>query len=99
MAGSGGPSQTAFIEPGSPWENGHCESFNGKFRDQFLNGEIFYSLKEAIILIERWRRHDNPVSASKQPGTQVTCAACEASRHGEKLHEGLASERTPMISI
>ena len=53
--------QTAYIEPGSPWENGYCESFNGKFRDQFLNGEIFYSLKEAAILIERWRHHYNHV--------------------------------------
>ena len=39
--------QTLYIEPGSPWENGYCESFNGKLRDEFLNGEIFYSLKEA----------------------------------------------------
>jgi transposase InsO family protein len=53
--------QTAYIEPGSPWKNGYCESFNGKFRDQFLNGEIFYSLKEAAILIERWRYHYNHV--------------------------------------
>ena len=44
-----------YIEPGSPWENGYCESFNGKLRDEFLNGEIFYSLKEAQILTERWR--------------------------------------------
>ena len=44
-----------YIEPGIPWENGYCESFNGKMRDEFLNGEIFYSLKEAQILIERWR--------------------------------------------
>ena len=44
-----------YIEPGSPWENGYCESFNGKMRDEFLNGEIFYSLKEAQILTERWR--------------------------------------------
>jgi IS30 family transposase len=46
-----------YIEPGSPWENGHIESFNGKMRDQFLNGEIFYTLKEAQILTERWRIH------------------------------------------
>jgi transposase InsO family protein len=52
-------SQTLFIEPGSPWENGYCESFNGKLRDELLNGEIFYSLKEAQIIIERWRRHYN----------------------------------------
>ncbi|HUD54408.1 MAG TPA: IS3 family transposase [Terracidiphilus sp.] len=47
--------RTLYIEPGSPWENGYCESFNGKLRDEFLNGEIFYSLKEAQILTERWR--------------------------------------------
>lgn len=50
-----------FIQPGSPWENGYIESFNGKMRDQFLNGEIFYSLFEAKILIERWRQHYNTV--------------------------------------
>jgi putative transposase len=46
---------TLNIEPGSPWENGYCESFNGKLRDECLNGEIFYSLKEAKIVIEKWR--------------------------------------------
>ena len=46
--------QTLFIEPGSPWENGYNESFNGKLRDELLNGEIFYSLKEAQIIIEQW---------------------------------------------
>lgn len=50
-----------FIEPGSPWKNGYIESFNGKMRDQFLNGEIFYSLKEAQILIEKWRQHYNKI--------------------------------------
>ena len=50
-----------FIQPGSPWENGYDESFNGKMRDQFLNGEIFYSLFEAKVLIERWRVHYNTV--------------------------------------
>jgi len=44
---------TLFIEPGSPWENGYVESFNGKLRDELLNGEIFYTLKEAKVLIER----------------------------------------------
>ena len=47
--------QTLYIEPGSPWENGYNESFNGKLRDELLNGEIFYTLKEAQVLIERWR--------------------------------------------
>ena len=51
--------QTLFIEPGSPWENGYVESFNGRFRDEFLNGEIFYTLSEAKVLIERWRREYN----------------------------------------
>ena len=51
--------ETAYIEPGSPWENGYCESFNARFRDELLNGEIFYSLKEAQIVIEQWRRHYN----------------------------------------
>ena len=53
--------KTAYIEPGSPWENGYCESFNARFRDEFLNGEIFYTLKEAKILIEQWRVHYNTV--------------------------------------
>ena len=47
--------KTLYIEPGSPWENGYNESFNGKLRDELLNGEIFYSLREAQVLIERWR--------------------------------------------
>lgn len=47
--------RTLYIEPGSPWENGYIESFNGKFRDELLNGEIFYTLKEARTLIEQWR--------------------------------------------
>jgi Transposase and inactivated derivatives, IS30 family len=47
--------RTLFIEPGSPWENGYNESFNGKFRDELLNGELFYTLKEAKVLIEKWR--------------------------------------------
>jgi putative transposase len=52
-------SKTLFIAPGSPWENGYNESFNGKLRDELLNGEIFYSLKEAKVVIEQWRRHYN----------------------------------------
>jgi putative transposase len=46
---------TLYIERGSPWENGYCESFNGKLRDECLNGEIFYSLKEAQVIVEQWR--------------------------------------------
>lgn len=50
-----------FIEPGSPWENGYIESFNGKMRDELLARELFYSLKEAQVLIEMWRKHYNTV--------------------------------------
>ncbi len=52
---------TAFIELGSPWENGNRESFNARYRDKQLNGEIVYSLKEAQIIIERWRRYHNMI--------------------------------------
>ena len=50
-----------FIEPGSPWENGYIESFNGKLRDELLNQEIFTTLKEARVLIEQWRREYNQI--------------------------------------
>jgi len=53
--------QTLFIEPGSPWENGYNESFNGKLRDELLDRELFDTLLEAKVLIERWRRHYNTV--------------------------------------
>ncbi len=53
--------KTLYIEPGSPWENGYVESFNGKLRDELLNGELFYTLQEAQILIERWRRDYNEI--------------------------------------
>ena len=52
---------TLFIEPGSPWENGYVESFNGKLRDELLNGEIFTTLEEAKVLTEGWRREYNQV--------------------------------------
>ena len=53
--------KTLYIEPGSPWENGYNESFNGKLRQELLNGEIFYSLAEAAVLVEQWRREYNTV--------------------------------------
>ena len=53
--------ETLYIEPGSPWENGYVESFNGKLRDELLNREIFYTLAEAKVLIEGWRREYNQV--------------------------------------
>jgi len=53
--------KTAYIEPGSPWENGYIENFNARLRDELLNGEIFYSLREAQIIIESWLRHYNAI--------------------------------------
>jgi transposase InsO family protein len=53
--------KTAYIEPGSPWENCYCESFNVRFRVELLNGDIFCTLKETKVVIEQWRRHSNTV--------------------------------------
>ena len=62
--------KTAYIEPGSPWENGYIESFNARLRDELLNGELFYSLKEAQVIIESWRRHYNGVRPHTSLGYQ-----------------------------
>ena len=53
--------KTLYIEPGSPWENGYIESFNGKLRDELLNMEIFTTLKEAKVLTEQWRKEYNHI--------------------------------------
>ena len=66
--------KTAYIERGSPWENGYIESFNARLRDELLNGEIFHALREAQIVIESWRRHYNTITASigyKPPAPEV----------------------------
>jgi len=62
--------KTLFIEPGSPWENGYIESFNGKLRDELLNREIFMTLEEAKVLIEQWRRVYNQVRPHSALGYQ-----------------------------
>ena len=59
--------KTAYIAPGSPWENGYIESFNARLRDELLDGELFYSLKEAQIVIESWRRATTMPSARMRP--------------------------------
>jgi transposase InsO family protein len=66
---------TLYIEPGSPWENGYCESFNGKLRDECLNGEIFYSLKETQIVIEKWRVEYNTVRPHSALGSRPPAPA------------------------
>jgi transposase InsO family protein len=75
--------KTAYIAPGSPWENGFIESFNVRIRDELLDGEIFYSLKEAKIAIESWRRHYNTLRPHgslgyKPPAPEVFVPAMSA---------------------
>ena len=62
---------TAYIAPGSPWENGYIESFNARMRDELLDGEIFYTLQEARIVIESWRRHYNGIRPHSALGYQA----------------------------
>jgi len=64
--------QTLYIEPGSPWENGYVESFNGKLRDELLNREIFYTLTEAKVLVEGWRREYNGIRPHSALGVEVS---------------------------
>jgi transposase InsO family protein len=66
-----------FIEPGSPWENGYIESFNGKMRDELLAREIFYSLKEAQVMIEMWRQQYNTI----RPHSALPSTACTRCNH------------------
>ena len=82
--------KTLYIEPGSPWENGYCESFNGKLRDECLNREIFYSLKEATVVIEQWRNHYNTIrphsSLGYRPPGQVDLRRSESRPRRRYLH-------------
>ena len=67
--------RTLYIEPGSPWENGYCESFNGRLRDELLNGELFYSIREARVVIERWRKEYNTVRPHSSLGYRIPAPA------------------------
>jgi len=81
--------KTAYIEPGSPWENGYNESFNGKLRDELLNMEIFYSLKEAQVLIEQWRRHYNEVRPHSSLGYRPPAPQAIVPGNKRKEYEGI----------
>jgi putative transposase len=75
--------KTAYIAPGSPWENGFIESFNARLRDELLDGEIFYTLREAQVVIESWRHHFNTVRPHgslgyKPPAPEVFVPAMSA---------------------
>lgn len=74
--------RTAYIEPGSPWENGYNESFNGRLRDELLNGEVFYTLKEAQAIIEQWRNHYNHVRPHSSLGYKPPAPLAHASPAG-----------------
>jgi len=83
--------RTAYIEPGSPWENGYNESFNGKLRDELLNREILYSPKEAQILIEQWRIHYNEVRPHsllgyRPPAPKAIVSVIENRDHANVFH-------------
>ena len=88
--------KTLYIEPGSPWENGYCESFNSKLRDEFLNGEIFYSIKELRVLAERWRVHYNTIRPHSSLGYRPP--APEARRTNDMGHgEVETATRFPLL--
>jgi putative transposase len=70
----------AYIAPGSPWENGYCESFNGTFRDELLDGEIFYSLKEAQIVVGQWVKHYNQTRPHSSSGYRPPAPQAKAPR-------------------
>lgn len=78
-----------FIEPGSPWENGYIESFNGKMRDELLKGEIFYSLKEAQVLIEMWRKHYNTIRPHSSLGYRPPVPATFIPKTSQNSQVGL----------
>ena len=89
---------TLYIEPGSPWENGYCESFNGKLRDECLNGEIFYSLKEAQIVIEKWRVEYNTTRPHSSLGYRPPAPAAFAP-HLAALRSPTAPCEPPSASL
>jgi transposase InsO family protein len=68
--------KTAYITPGSSWENGFCENFNARFSDKLLSDEKFYSLKEAQIIIEQWRKHHNTIRPHSELGYRPPAPGC-----------------------
>jgi putative transposase len=68
--------KTLYIEPGSPWENGYVESFNGKLRDELLDREVFDTLLEAKVLVERWRQTYNRASYCTLFYSSINCSVC-----------------------
>ena len=86
-----------YIEPGSPWENGYCESFNSKLRDAFLNGEIFYSIKELRVLAERWRVHYNTIRPHSSLGYRPPAPEAWMTEASQGCGEVETATRFPLL--
>ena len=67
---AGVDAKDAYIEPGSPWENGYCGSFNAKLRNELINSEMFHTLNDASVVIEQWRMHFNSIHPHSSLGYQ-----------------------------
>jgi putative transposase len=92
--------RTLYVQPGSPWENGKCESFNGKFRDEFLNRELFYSFKQLQVQAEWWRNHYNterPHSALKYQTPGEFRQAWEAQNRTKALRAPIEGDLTDYL--
>ena len=83
--------KTAYIAPGSRWENGYVESFNAQLRDELLNGEIFYSLREAQVIVEGWRKHYN----TARPHGSIGYRPPAPEVYSPDLGAGLAAQPQP----
>lgn len=86
--------KTAFITPGSPWENGYNESFNGRFRDEFLNREVFYTLGEARVLTDQWRHHYNHIRPHTSLGYKPPAPLTQLKERGFAYAQPLSSSNT-----
>ena len=81
--------KTAYIEPGSPWENGYCESFNGTLRNELLNGEIFYGVKEAQVLVDQWVRHYNTTRPHSSLNYKPPAPEAKMTTLAQNLHHAM----------
>ena len=88
--------KTAYIELGSPWENRHCVSLNSMLRDEFLNGEIFYSMKELRILAERWRVHFNTIMPHSPLGYRSPVPAAWITEASQRYGTVESKDRFPL---
>ena len=95
--------KTLFIEPGSPWENGYIESFNGKLRDELLNREVFDTLWEAQVLVERWRWEYNTVrphsSLGYRPPAPETIEPLSLGSGATPLHPVISVEQPESLAL